>query len=342
MGGQGFSGDTAELYVELTSTSVGIKALTDSGDHKKYTSDAGGAKEKWSQFTNYNVSPIVSYDVEIRPNGVVEGCVITPHADTDKVSISSGTIWIAGAEVAVSAGSVTMTRPIASNYKRSSITVSAAGALAEAIGSDDASAYSDTRAATGGPPLVATNLVEIGVVQMYDSTAAAIPQSDILVLPNVHRELVSTPTFTLDYHEGFINFATALMQNHTGPVTKGVYATNLFTPDFIELDGVKDAAMPSKSFTSTEDKRYKTSDTIVSISSGDTGSFNIRSTGNLNEVMDQLQLTKRWFKFKPVGTKNKVYAGIGNVSRVVSTPADNVIAADVTILAATDFKPESG
>ena len=233
-----------------------------------------------------------------------------------------------------------MTRPIDANYKTSSVTVSGAGAVAEAAGTDDASAYSTTRAATGGPPLIAINLVEICWVKMFDDEAAVIPNSDILKQANVHREVEYNPSYVIDYHAGKITYSAAIMANHTGSVPKNTYV-DYSIPIFTELDDVRDATVPTITHSQTEQPVYGSVKTAIT-QTKDQGGFTIMSKGDLNEALEQLDNITCWIKVKPISTKTKAYTGIGAISRKVSIPSDNFIEAVCTITGVSDFKTEAG
>jgi hypothetical protein len=332
------SGYNAEVWYEASQTARGNNILYDSGDHLKYTSDSGGADEKWSDFED--VKNGITAGATVLANGVVEGCDVVPDPDTNnQVIIRAGSINLNGVVVTVAQQTLAMTRPATTTYRTSSVTINSSGTAVEAAGTDDASAYSDTRAATGGPPLIATAVAEIAQVRLYDDAAAIILTSEILKQNNVHRESAYDPPLRLDYITGNATFSSALMVNHVGSITKAVYA-DTFAPDFTKLYNVSNASVPTVTHSASEEQVYE--DVVTSISSGkDQGGFTIMSEGDVNEAMEKLDNLRAWFRVKPARTKAKAYSGIAISSRKVEIPPDATVKATVTLTGITNFITES-
>ncbi len=314
------SASKGKLEFESARTLYAMEALTDSGDAKKFTSNA-------TFFSRYDGA-----EPNVRPNGVVSGCEITPHAtDNDKVNVAAGTAYIAGALVTVTAGEVTITRDGSNGYLVTSITVNATPALAAAAGTANASAHSETRAASGGPPLVATTVVELGQVRTTSITAAKILASEIKTTVNTHRESAFFPVWTEDDADASITFNTALMQNHTGPVGKDVYA-EYSDPQFSEQIDAVDFVPVEQSNTQNSTSVYN--GTVGSnATSLNQGGFTFYPREGL-AVTDALvaEANKNlWFRFYPNRSGSRHVRGQGILGITRSFPADDNVSVVCTI-----------
>ncbi len=125
--------ENAKLEYEAGQNAVAMSALTDSGDNTTFES----AATLWSSRSGY--SPVV------RPNGLLTGGAVTPHADNDKVSIAALTCNLAGVVTSVAGGTLTITRGLTTDtHCITSLTVNSSGALA-AVAGTDSTAFVETR-----------------------------------------------------------------------------------------------------------------------------------------------------------------------------------------------------
>jgi len=149
--------ENGKLDFEAGQTSYAMAALTDSGDNTIFNSAVtifSGANGK---------AP------DIRPNGVITGGAIVPAVSgtNNLVDVAGLTCYLAGVNTTVAAGLDTaITRASTNVASISSITITSAGAIAVVKGTDSLStAFSETRAAAGGPPLIPVGSIEIGQVR---------------------------------------------------------------------------------------------------------------------------------------------------------------------------------
>lgn len=319
------SASKGKLEYESSRTLHAMHALTDSGDATKFTSNA-------TLFSRYDGA-----QPDVRPNGVVSGLEIAPHADNDKVSISAGTAYIAGVLVTIAAGTATITRDGSNGYLISSITVNDSGTFAAAAGTANASAHSETRAASGGPPLVATTVIELGQVRTTSITAAKILASEIRTTRNTHREDAFSPAWTENDSDASISFNAALMQNHTGPVGKAVHA-EYNDPQFSEQIDAVDFVPVEQSNTQNSVSVYNGSVGSVSTSLNQ-GSFTFYPREGVG-ITDQLVTEKNkqlWFRVYPnrSGTRHFIGNAILGITR--SYPSDNNISVSCTLSGSEAF-----
>lgn len=316
------SASNAELQYETAQTSSGSPAaLTDSGDHTVYTS----AASLWSKKSGYKA--------EVRPNGIVSGCVVTPAASgsNDVVDVSAGTAYIQGVLTAISADTdVSITRGVSTDtHSITSITITSAGAIAAVAGTDN-TAFSETRAATGGPPLIPVDSIELAQVRTTSVTAAAVVASEILSVIGTHREAYNYPGWTEQPESGKVTLNAALPAIHTGPITKKVYAT-WAVPVFLSLDECTDFVPPEESYSVTSTQIYQNKTIGSSSKSLGQGSFKAYLKDG---VLDDLVANKGqelWFKFFPDRTMDQHILCNGALGITRSFPASDNISSSCTI-----------
>src|SRR5262245_6377418 len=234
--------EKARLYAEFGRVFVAMAALTDSGDHTVFGS--GTPPKFWSR--------VSGFEPKIRPNGMRSGGEITPGAGNSTVNVAASEVNLNGVITTVAADDVTFTRPANNKVKISSVVGTSGGAYAEAVGADGDS-YSETRGAAGGPPLIATNAVEVGQVKLFDDGAVPVVAADIRQVPGTHMEMYNFPLWTVDYFKGQITFADALPLIHTGPVAKAVYA-EYSTASFAPVTGANNVKPPIKTYSVTSNQ----------------------------------------------------------------------------------------
>ena len=270
------------------------------------------------------ISNVAGSEPVIAPYGLLTGGAITVHATDDTVTVAALTASMAavsGADedgvLAVAAGTGVITRPATNVSRVNSITIDSTGAIAVVAGTPGAtSAFSETRAAAGGPPLIPVGSVEIGQVRVATSAAAAITAAQIYTVPGLHLERSDYPVYALDYATGEITFAAALPLIHTGTLPKKVYArgaTPLFAPIANTSDWVPAESTYSINSTSTYDGPVGS----ASSSLGQAGFTAIMRDGITDSVL-AAKGTEIWVEFRPDRDKTvpkQLTQGIFGVSR---------------------------
>lgn len=300
------------IRYEAGQTARPFEALTNTGNNTSF------------QATFSPVSNAAGAEPVIAPYGLLTGGAITTHATNNTVTVASLTASMAGVSgadasgvIAVAAGTATVTRPTGNVAKINSITIDSTGAIATVVGTDGSTtAFSETRGAAGGPPLIPVGSIEIGQVRFASSTAAAVQSAEIYAVPGLHLERADYPVYQLDFATGKVTFATDLPLIHTGSVTKKVYmrgATPLFAPIANTSDWVPAEATYSINSTSTYDGPVGSASSSLG-----QASFNaIMKDGVTDSVLAQ-KGKNVWFEFRPDRDKTvprQLTQGIFGVSR---------------------------
>lgn len=303
-------------------------------------SDEGAATKFSASFAP--ISNAAGAEPIVAPYGLLTGGAITPHATANTVSVAALSVMApgmtgadSGGVVAVAADTVTITRGLTTDtHMITSITVDSTGALAAVSGTDH-TAFSETRGATGGPPLIPVGSIEIGQVRTTSVTSAVVSSGEIFAVPGLHLERSDLPVYNLNYATGEVTFADSLPLIHTGNVAKKVYikgATPLFAPIANTSDWVP--AESTYSITSTD-----TYDGPVGSASSSLGqaSFTInKMTDGITDAVVALKGKTIWTEFRPdrdktapkqltqgvIGITRTFPAGGGNISGAVTiTPS---------------------
>ena len=300
------------IRYEAGQTAYPFEAAADSGDATVF--DVSFAP----------ISNVAGSEPVIAPYGLLTGGAITVHATDDTVTVAALTASMAavsGADedgvLSVAAGTGVITRPLTNVSRVNSITITDAGAIAVVAGTSGATtAFSETRGAAGGPPLIPVGSIEIGQVRVTTSAAAAITAAQIYTVPGLHVERSDYPVYALDYATGEITFAAALPLIHTGAVAKKVYArgaTPLFAPIANTSDWVPAESTYSINSTSTYDGPVGS----ASSSLGQAGFTAIMRDGITDSVL-AAKGTEIWVEFRPDRDKTvpkQLTQGIFGVSR---------------------------
>lgn len=281
------SNENSAVYYESGVTPFAMGALTDSGDHKIFTSSADIFSDSAGN------SP------DVRPNGVITGGAVTIAASAvdNGVDVAALTCYLAGEKVAVSvATDKTITRPATNVAKINSITINSSGVVTVVAGTDGSTAaFSETRAAAGGPPLIPVGSIEIAQVRVATSTAAPITAAQIFQAVGTHLERYDYPIFETDNATGTVVFDVALPLIHTGSVAKAVYASYaepIFTKQAFANDFVPAETTHSTSSTKVYGGLVGTS----SESLGQGGFTAILKDGITDPLLSAANDT-RWFKY---------------------------------------------
>jgi hypothetical protein len=312
--------ESAKLQYEAGQSSTAMTLLTNSGDETTFTS----AATLWSRRSGF--APVV------RPNGLLTGGVITPHAsDNDKVNVAALTLNLSGVVTTVNAGTATITRGVSSDtHSITSITINSSGSIA-AVAGTDGTAFSETRGAAGGPPLIAVDSVEIGQVRTTSVSAGLVVASEVFQVVGTHQERADFPLFNINYGSGSVTFLSALPEIHTGPVPKRVYASYA-APIFSDVQLASDFVPPETTHSVTSTQVYGT--TLGSSSSTlNQGTFTAYLQNGVSDALVSLKNQELWFRFYPDRYAASYILAQGKLGIARTFPAGDNIAAACTISA---------
>lgn len=314
--------ENAKLQYEGGQSFTAMTTLTNSGDETTFTSGAS----LWSNRAGY--APVV------RPNGLLTGGAITPHAsDNDKVNVAALTLNLNGVVTSVNAGTATITRGVSTDtHNITSITINSSGAIT-AVSGTDGTAFSETRGAAGGPPLIAVDSVEIGQVRTSSVTAGLIVAAEVFQVVGTHQERADFPLYTINYGSGSVTFLAALPEIHTGTLPKRVYAS-YYAPIFADVSLASDFVPPETSHSVTSTQIYGT--TLGSTASTlNQGTFTAYLTDGVSDALVTLKNAVLWFRFYPDRYKSGYILCQGKLGIARTFPAGDNVQAACTISAAS-------
>lgn len=313
------------IRYESAQTQYPWEALTDSGDRKLFE----GSAAPWSGKAGF--------EPNVKPYGLATGGKVTPGSANDTVDVAALTVYMPGIAAAddnglvsvASASAVAVARAVTNAYLISSITVDNAGSIAVVAGSEG-TAFSETRGANGGPPLIPVDSVEIGQVRYNSLTAAVVKSDEIKQVVGVHQERFDYPVWEVDAFDGSIEFAEALAQIHTGSVPKKVYA-KFATPIFATIPKSSDwtPAETTHSLQSTPIYGGAIGSSSASINQA---SFTAHLSDGITDGFLALKNQKLFFEFRPDRLKlvpKQLTQGLLGISRTF--PAAGGITAQCTV-----------
>jgi len=319
------SAQDATLEYEAGQTATAMSEITDSGDHKTYTTTA-------DQF-----SGVQGYTPVVRPNGLATGGEVTVAISNtnDMVDTASLTCYLSGVKTPVVATTdKTITRGASTNtHIINSITVTSAGAIAVVAGTAH-TAHSETRGATGGPPFIPVGSIEIAQVRLTSITPAKITESQIVQVVGLSQERWDYPIFEEENSTGTVKFISALPLIHTGSLPKKVFASYA-EPIFAVLSNVTDFVAPEESYSSSSTQIYGT--TVGSSSKSLTqGGFTAYLKNAVSDSLVSLNGKNLWFRFSPDKYQSEHILSQGILGITRTFPASDNIMAKCTI---SPFKP---
>lgn len=298
---------------ESGQTVQAFEAISDSGDQKVFESSFA----PWSRASGF--APVIA------PYGVKTGGAITPASSDDEVDVAAMTVvapGMSGADsstgvVSISAAAgIEISRGVTTDTHRiTSITVNSSGTIVAVAGVDN-TAFSETRGADGGPPLIPDGSIEVGQVRTTSVTSAAVLSSEIFQVPNTHQERSTFPVWSIDYVNGNVEFVEALPSIHTGTIPKQVWvrgATPLFAPAPKSSDWAPADATYSINSTDTYDGPQGGSSSSLS-----QASFNMILEDGVSDNILSLKGENLWFEFRPdrdLSLPKQLTQGIFGVSR---------------------------
>lgn len=314
--------ENAKLQYEAGQTAYAMSALTDSGDATTFTSSATLFSKK------------SGYAPDVRPNGLITGGAVIPAVSgtNDLVDVAALSCYLAGVKTSVAADTdVAITRAVTTDtHIINSITVTSAGTIA-AVAGTDGTAFSETRGAAGGPPLIPVGSIEIAQVRTTSNSAAAITAGEIFAVVGVHQERYDYPLFDIDYATADVVFSAALPKIHTGTVAKQVYASYA-DPIFADIQLASDFVPAETSHSVSSTQVY--GDTLGSSSSSlGQASFTAFLADGVGDALVTLKNAILWFKFFPDRYKTPYILTQGKLGISRTFPAGDNIQAACTISA---------
>jgi hypothetical protein len=313
--------ENAKLQYEAGQSVTAMSALTDSGDHKTFTSSAA----QWSKKSGY--------EPDVKPDGLATGGVISAGSGNDEVDVSALTCYLAGVKTTVSASAgETITRPATAVAKINSITINSSGTIAVVVGTDGSNTtFSETRGAAGGPPEIPAGSIEIGQVRVTSDTSAVISASEIFQVVGLHVERYDYPVWETETAEGQITFADALPTIHASGAVKGVNA-EYAEPIFSDVQLASDFVPPETTHSVSSTQVYGS--TIGSSSASlNQGTFTARIEDGISDALTKLKNENLWFKFFPDRYKSPYMLVQGKLGVSRSYPAGDSMQAACTISA---------
>ena len=311
--------DNAILYMEAGQTAHAMAALTDSGDHQIFSSGV----DMWSK--------AAGYEPDVKPNGLATGGVITVNSGTNNsVKCAALTAYIAGVLKSVAANNaLACPRGTTNPFRIHSIVTD--GSTISVTSGTEGTAFSETRGAAGGPPLIAVGSIEIGQVRLSSLTAAEVAASEIKQVVGTHQERYDYPPHSINYADGQVEFTAALPAIHTGPTAKGVYA-QFYEPEFSEVTNASDVVLPEESHSSSSKQVYGGTIGSSSTSLGQ-GSFTVYLEDGISDSIIAAKNDERWFKLLPNRYQTNHMRCLAKLGIKRTWPAGDTINAACTLTA---------
>ena len=311
--------ENAKLQYEAGQTAYAMAALTDTGDATTFT----GAAAPWSGRSGY--------EPDVRPDGVISGCAITPNGN-NSVTVAIGTAYIGGQLVTVQAGNVAVPSATADTDTHIvySICVGTDGVPSAEPGASH-TAFG-ARGTDGGAPLVPVDDIELGQVSLTARGTVAITAAMIAQVPGTSQERFDVPLHVeTDAYLGRVTFGDAMDAIHVGPATKKVYASYA-VPSFSNIPRVKDFVPPENTRSVSSEQIYGGTVGSSSQSLGQ-GSFVAFLDNGITDPLIQLKNENLWFKFYPDRAKSAHLMAQGYLGVARTFPAGAQIQASCTISA---------
>jgi len=273
---------------------------------------------------------------DIKPDGMLTDGAITPEGTDDTVTVATGTANQAGVKITVVTADLVIDRSDTgldmdgtNDHAIASVVVDSGGAYALVEGTPG-TAFSETRDAAGGPPLIPQGQIEVGQIRLSSETSAVIASSEIFQVENTHKEMALVPTWTEDYAEGEVEFISNLPEIHAddgdGNKTKQVYA-EVYTPMFANLEPASDFVPIETTHSTTSTEVYGGAIGASSSSLGQ-ATFTVYLRDGVTDPLIALKNTRMWVKFFPHRLRSPYMLTLGTLGISRTFPAgDNMQAA---------------
>lgn len=328
------TGRYAKVEVEVGATFYALAALS------TVSSPAADVGKKFLTSAVF-ISDHENRQPVVRLDGVISGLNLSPGSGYNEVDFSAGSVYIKGAQVDVTAGTVIeLTRPTSSGQiKTFAICVDENGTVAATAGT--AGAPSTTRGAAGGPPYLPLDQVLIGYVNMSyyggsESGAAVVTAAEI---DNETKERATIPSYQVKYHDGkgssatnygVIEFATALPLIHnTGASRRNVYAS-YYSPTFEQIQEAKDFSF-SQDVNTYKSKAYLDESEETALGTEMWSGSGTVYWSKVDDLLSVVINSKRWVKIYPDINETGYVCGRCIVKANKSLPLEDTMSASVTL-----------
>lgn len=300
----GFNKDYSRLEVETAGTLVNNTAMVDLGGHNKFSTAAGHMfsmyKKKAANGDITTRAPVVYID------GVAKGgkVIVAASASDNVIDVELvNTCYIAGNKITSLAATTDLTcaRGSGSGFIKYSICVNynSGSPTYVATAGSEGSEFSTVRGATGGPPLILSDHIELGQV-WYDSvTDAAVTGDEIHQSANVERDSSVYPSAVINPLNGTVTFDQVLPLSHVGPATKKVFLYSYYTPTFAKLPDVEAVDVPGLSDSVTETKLIGGTVDLSSTTSSSGGTFTMLYYGKGAEMGNSISGSQAYMRYIP-------------------------------------------
>lgn len=319
------SGRTGKVFAQIGGgAQQPWTALTDDGTHRKFSCAAG--KFPWQD----------APPPRVRINGVRSGLTVVPDpaGANDKVSVASGTVFLAGASASVAGAlSTALTRPaaVAGDILINAITINSSGAIAVVAGTSGPP--SSTRGAAGAEPYVPVGSILLAMVTLMDDTPAPISSFEI---DGTVQERADIPGWEPHHFDGYVTTQLPLPAIHTGDVVRGVYG-QWRTAVLAEIFDLQDWNLDLKK------------DTSETMGFGDVHKKSVPTTRAWSGKMSGFFTSPFWFnqcnqdsymllKFRTSEDDEYEWVGLANVDWGVKTGAAAAVTEDISFTGVGELK----
>ena len=286
-----------KISIEIGRTLTSATAMTDS-DHQIFYRGT-----TWSDYDDA--------EAEVTPDGMVTGRnVLSTHTEDDTVTVAAFTAYTKGTLTTVTATTDAITRAsTAGMSKVNSLYMGSDGNVAVTTCCEGASAaFSDTRNAAGGPPLIPVGGIEIGQIRTTTKTAAVITAAEIFQVVGTHVDRYDFPDWaeyplgkgynadTTNEKKAHIKFSSGLSATQVGATYKHVYV-QYYTPSYAEVMKTLDF-VPAEDSHSVSSTQYYDGTTASKSSSLGQASFTALLSNAVNDTLlgeqDEIITVKFW------------------------------------------------
>ena len=323
------TGINAKVEVEMGLTTYSMAEIS------SVTSPSADVNKKFLVVAE-RFTALEDYEPIVRLDGVISGCEMAPYSTNNSVEISSGSYYLKGVKVSLSATTgESLARPTQSGYVLvTAISVDADGAVTKTAGTEGVT--STTRGAAGGPPFIPVDEVLLGYVTLSykaSSVGAVVEDTEI---DNASKERASIPGYSIIYHDednlkGVVDFSSALDTIHTGSTTRNVYSQYWAPADFVKIDDAKDCSWDEAIDVKTSLAYGDGTSRAATGTKSWTASFDFYFDKVKGDIIDIIKGSKRWFKFYPDENNTDHMTGRAIIAINRNNPVDDTISGSATL-----------
>jgi hypothetical protein len=333
------TGKDAIIEVEVGTTSYPMEELT------SVTSPAADINKKFLTQAEF-ISPQENLEPIVRLDGVVSGLTLTPGSGYNEVDYSTGTVYINGSLISVTAGTVTdIPRPLVSGQVRvTALTVDSNGDVNKTSAVEGST--SSVRGANGAPPFLPVNEVLIGYItaSYYGGSGSG---ASVIAAGEVNdetRERSTIPSYEVGYHDGsgdnaenvgVITLATMLptihAANKAGPGTdvRALYAS-YYGADFEQISGAYDWSF-DEDIATIASKAYGDAAEEKALSTPSWSGSGTVYYDKVNDLLTLVKNTKRWVKYFPDRDETPYWCGRAIIKVSRNMPVEDNLTATITV-----------